>query len=195
MGGGAGSRVSLRGAGHDKGGFDVGTGAGFNHRVSSDQPAPVTAPDHPVTRALAPALRARLLGSGLLATGLAVVVLLVVAGVVGLPAAVVTGVVALATIGVVVLLLLLGPRHWVVRLDADGYRVRALRSARTRSARWTDVLDLRTTTLEGVRCLVVRLRDGGTTTLPVDVVEGDPEELTALFSACLDRSHGYRRLR
>lgn len=173
----------------------MGTGAGFNRTVPADARPAVPAPDQPVTRALAPALRARLLGSGLLATGLAVVVLLVLSGLVGLPAAVVTGVVALATVGVLALLLLLGPRHWVLRLDADGYRVRGLRSARARSARWTDVLDLRTTTVEGTRRLVVRLRDGRTTTLPVDVVEGDPEELTALFSACLDRSHGYRRLR
>ncbi len=182
----------------DKGGFDLDTGAGFNHLVApdtSDTPASVPAPDQPVTRALAPALRARLLGSGLVATGLVVVLLLVLSGLVGLPGAVVTGVVVLATIGVVVLLALLGPRHWVVRLDADGYRLRGLRTARARSARWTDVLDLRTTRVDGTRRLVVRLRDGRTTTVPVDVVEGDAEELTRLFSACLDRSHGYRRLR
>lgn len=174
------------------------TGAGFNHRVarsSYDPPASVPPPDAPVTRPLSPVLRARLLGSGLLATGLVVVVLLVLGGLVGIPAPVVTGVVALATVGIVVLLALLGPRHWVVRLDADGYRVRGLRSARVRAARWSDVLDLRATTIEGTRCLVVRLRDGRTTTLPVDVVAGDPDELTRLFEACLDRSHGYRRLR
>ncbi len=190
--------MSPRCADGDKGGFDVGTGAGFNHRVarsSYDPPASVPPPEAPVARALAPALRARLLGSGLLATGLVVVLLLVVGGLVGVPSAVVSGVVALATVGIVTLLALLGPRHWVVRLDADGYRTRGLRSVRPRSARWTDVLDLRATRVEGVRCLVVRLRDGSEATLPVDVVEGDPDELTGLFSACLDRSHGYRRLR
>lgn len=182
----------------DKGGFDVDTGAGFNHRVarsSYDPPASASPTDEILRRPLSPVLRARLLGSGLLATGLVVVLLLVLGGLLGIPAPVVTGVVALATIGILVLLGLLGPRHWVVRLDDDGYRVRGLRSAHVTSARWSDVLDLRAATIEGTRCLVVRLRDGRQTTIPVDVVAGDADELTRRFEAYLDRSHGYRRLR
>ena len=101
----------------------------------------------------------------------------------------------LAAVGVVALGLLLGLRHWVLRLDEHGYRVRALRSAEARSARWTDVLDLQAATLHGQRCVVLRLRDGRTTTLPVDVLEGDATSLTEALSAHLDRGHGYRRLR
>ena len=101
----------------------------------------------------------------------------------------------LALVGVVTLGLLVGVRHWVLRLDETGYRVRALRTAEARSARWTDVLDLQTRTMSGARCVVLRLRDGRTTALPVDVIEGDPAALTETLTAHLDRGHGYRRLR
>ncbi|GAB3653764.1 hypothetical protein GCM10027596_04620 [Nocardioides korecus] len=154
-----------------------------------------TGPDRPEDWALAPALRARLLGAGLTAVGVVVVVAVLLGAVVGLPAAVTTVLVVLAGLAVVGLGLLLGPRRWVLRLTEDGYRVRALRSAQARSARWTDVLDLQATTTAGSRCVVLRLRDGRTTTIPVDVVEGDAEELTRTISAHLDRGHGYRRLR
>ena len=144
---------------------------------------------------LATALRVRLLGSGLVLIGLLVALGAVVTWVAGLSGAVVSVLVVLALLGVLGLGLVLGLRHWVVRLDADGYRVRGLRVARAKAARWNDVLDLRTTTVGGTRCVVLRLRDGRTTTLPVDVLEGDPDELTRALSAHLDRSHGYRRLR
>ena len=83
----------------------------------------------------------------------------------------------------------------MLRLDEHGYRVRALRSAEARSARWTDVLDLQATTVAGQRCVVLRLRDGRTTTLPVDAIEGGSTALVQTLTEHLDRGHGYRRLR
>ncbi len=145
--------------------------------------------------ALAPHMRARLLGTGLVAIGTVVVLGVLLAWLADLPTALVSGVVALALIGVVVLGLLLGIRHWVLRLDEHGYRVRGLRTAEARSARWSDVLDLNATTLAGQRCVVLRLRDGRTTSLPVDVIEGGSTRLTKAISEHLDRGHGYRRLR
>lgn len=145
--------------------------------------------------ALAPALRARLFGTGLVAIGVVVLLGVVVSWLASLPTVFVSGLVALAVVGVVTLGMLVGVRHWVLRLDAHGYRVRALRSAEAKSARWSDVLDLKTATLGGQRCVVLRLRDGRTTTLPVDVLEGDSTTLTETLSAHLDRGHGYRRLR
>ena len=144
---------------------------------------------------MAPALRARMLGTGLTALGVVVAVGVVVTWLTGLSPAVITGLVVLALAGVVTLGLLLGVRRWVLRLDDEGYRVRALRSAQARSARWTDVLDLQARTVSGNRCVVLRLRDGRTTTIPVDVLEGDATALTDALSAHLDRGHGYRRLR
>ena len=160
---------------------------------------PETAPPAPSgTRsdfALAPALRARLLGTGLVALGAVVLVGVLVTWLADLPAAVVTGLVVLAVVGVVALGFLVGVRHWVLRLDDLGYRVRVLRTAQARSARWTDVLDLQASTVSGQRCVVLRLRDGRTTALPVDAIEGGPTQLTEALTARLDRGHGYRRLR
>jgi hypothetical protein len=144
--------------------------------------------------ALAPALRFRLLGTGLLTIGTVVVLGALVTWLGDLPSAVVSGLVILAVVGVFVLGLLLGVRHWVLRLDAHGYRVRGLRSAEARSARWTDVLDVQATAVSGHRCVVLRLRDGRTTTLPTDLIEGGRTKLAQTLSAHLDRGHGYRRL-
>ncbi len=149
----------------------------------------------PVTRPLAPALRARLLGSGILVLGVVVLVAVAATWALSLPDLVVTVVVALAVAALLALLGLLLPAHWVVRLDDDGYRVRALRSTQARAARWSDVRDVQAGTVDGVRCTMLRLRDGRTATLPVDAVAGDPEQLTALIAELLDRSRGYRRLR
>ena len=149
----------------------------------------------PTSFSLAPALRARLLGSGLVAIGTVVLLGMLVTWLADLPTAYVSGLVVLALVGVITLALLLGRRNWVLRLDEHGYRVRALRSAEVRSARWTDVLDLQATTVAGQRCVVLRLRDGRTTTLPVDAIEGGSTGLTAALTEHLDRGHGYRRLR
>jgi hypothetical protein len=129
------------------------------------------------------------------AIGLVVALGVLVTWVVGLPTVFVSGLVVLGGVGAVALGLLVGVRRWVLRLDANGYRVRVLRTAEARSARWSDVLDLQTATVSGTRCLVLRLRDGRTTALPVDAIEGDPAVLTEALTAHLDRGHGYRRLR
>ncbi len=156
---------------------------------------PVTrTPADPVDFALAPALRARALGTGLVAIGVVIALGVLLTWLADLPGAIVSGLVVLALVGVVTLGLLVGVRHWVLRLDETGYRVRVLRTE-ARSARWTDVLDLQAGTVSGVRCLVLRLRDGRTTALPVDALEGDAASLTEALTQHLDRGHGYRRLR
>jgi hypothetical protein len=164
--------------------------------MSNPPSTPRSAPaDGPVDFALAPALRARLLGSGLVAIGVVVVLGVLLSWLVGLSAVFVTGLVALAVVGVIVLGLLVGLRHWVLRLDEYGYRVRGLRTAEARSARWTDVLDVQSATVSGQRCVVLRLRDGRTTALPVAAIEGSDTALIESITAHLDRGHGYRRLR
>jgi hypothetical protein len=162
--------------------------------VTPPPPGPPPAPTKPVEYALAPALRGRLLGTGLVAIGAAVALGVLVAWVTGLPTAFVSGLVVLGAVGVVVLGFMVGLKRWVVRLDDTGYRVRVLRTAEARSARWTDVLDLQTSTVSGTRCAVLRLRDGRTTAVPVDAIEGDPTVFVETLTAHLDRGHGYRRL-
>ena len=90
-------------------------------------------------------------------------------------------------------MLLLGRRRYVVRLDDTGYRVRFVRGVGRAQARWTDVEDLATTHVSGSPCIVLRLRDGATSTVPVDLIEGDREELVDELRRRLDAGHGYRR--
>jgi hypothetical protein len=51
-----------------------------------------------------------------------------------------------------------------------------------------------TTTVAGARCVVLRLRDGRSTTIPVDVLAGDREEFVRTLQRLLDGGHGLRRL-
>ncbi|MGN6251458.1 MAG: hypothetical protein ACTHNS_06560 [Marmoricola sp.] len=125
---------------------------------------------------LAPALRARLMGVALLGLGALLVVVTIVVFLAELPVGVLTAFVVLVVIGVFVLGGALVRRWYVVRLDEVGYQVRFVRGAGVRSARWDDVLDATTASVAGARCLVLRLRDGRSTTIPVDLVEGDSEE-------------------
>lgn len=142
--------------------------------------------------ALTASARLRLLGSGLAVVGVVVVLVVLVASLAGAPSALVTAVVVLGGLGVLGLGLLLGVRRWVVRLDRIGYRVRGLRAGAT-AARWVDVLDLQAVNSGRTRCVVLRLRDGRTTVLPVDSVEGGPVRLTALLREHLDQGRGGRR--
>lgn len=124
---------------------------------------------------LSPALAARLVG--LLTVGVALLVFAATAAsallewppLVLLPVAIA----ALATIVGVGTHLRRVP---AVRLDGDGYRVRLVRGAGVRQARWRDVAEVATTTRDGTSCVLVRLEDGRTTTIPAGVLAADREE-------------------
>jgi hypothetical protein len=143
---------------------------------------------------LAQALRVRLLGVALAVVGLVVLVVALVVVVADLPVGVLTGLVVLVATGVGVLAFLLGRRRYVVRLDDTGYRIRFVRGVGRGQARWTEVEDLTTAVVSGTRCVVLRLRDGGTSTVPVNLIEGDPEAFVDELQRRLDAGHGYRRL-
>ncbi len=90
----------------------------------------------------------------------------------------------LGLVGALVLGWWLRRRAWVLRLDAEGYRVRLVRGSRVRAAAWGDVREVLTTTTAGHPMLVLRLADrpgggGGAreTVVPVEVLAGDREEL------------------
>jgi hypothetical protein len=144
--------------------------------------------------ALAPGLRARLMGIFLTVVGAAVLGVSAVVLAAELPTGTIAGLLVLAAIGVVVLALLLGRRWYVVRLDDTGYRVRLVRGVGRAQARWTEVEDLTTAVVSGTQCVVLRLRDGQTTTVPVNLIEGDREEFVDELQRRLDTGHGYRRL-
>lgn len=139
---------------------------------------------------LAPQLRARLMGIFLATVGVTLLVVTVVVVAFDLPGDVLSAVVILTVVGVFVLGFLLVRRWYVVQVDDIGYRVRFVRGAGETNARWADVEDLATSEVHGSRCLVIRLRDGRSTTIPVDLIEGDREELVDELKRRLSGRHG-----
>ncbi len=121
---------------------------------------------------LSPALGARLVG--LLIVALAVLMFLVtgVVAVLNLHTLVLVPA-ALAVLAVVFAVGALVRGATVVHLDDEGYRVRLIRGAGVKQAAWTDVREAVAANPRGVRCVVLRLRDDRTTTIPVDAVAAD----------------------
>jgi hypothetical protein len=78
-------------------------------------------------------------------------------------------------------------RAYVVRLDALGYQVRLLRGAGVKRARWADVAEASPADVRGVPCVVLALRDGRTTTVPVAVLAADRDEVVGRLRDLLRR--------
>ncbi|CAM3174815.1 hypothetical protein NODU109028_01665 [Nocardioides dubius] len=136
---------------------------------------------------LAPSLAARLLG--LIIVGFALVVLVATAivmlfatSILVLTAAIVVTIVGLFSIG-----WYLTQRAWVVRLGPDGYQVRFVRGAGAKQARWGDVEEVVTDTVAGAPCLILRLRNGEATVIPVEVLAVDREQFVREISTYLPR--------
>jgi hypothetical protein len=142
----------------------------------------------------APPLVVRFLGLVLAALGLLTVLAVTLAALLDVPSAVsvVVVVVVLAVVATGLVLTRLTP---LVHLDDAGYRVRLLRGAGVRAARWRDVEDVVTATVHGHDCVVLRLRDGRTTTVPVAVLDAPREVFVQDLRSHLDVGHGYRRIR
>jgi hypothetical protein len=136
----------------------------------------------------------RLVGAVLVLSGL--LVLLLVAGVVLLPVPgpILTVAVVLAVVAVLATTLTVRSVD-VVRLEKSGYRVRLLRGAGVRQAGWKDVEDVVATTVAGERCVQVRLRDGRSTIIPVDLLAGRTDDFVRDLQQHLNTGHGYRPLR
>ncbi len=143
----------------------------------------------------APPLVVRFLGLVLVGLGVLTVLAVVLTTVLDLPGGVVTAIVVLVVVAVVGVGLVLTRLTPLVHLDEAGYRVRLLRGAGVRAARWRDVEDVVTTTVHGHDCVVLRLRDGRTTTLPVAVLDAPREVFVQDLRTHLDAGHGYRRIR
>ncbi|MCW2792947.1 MAG: hypothetical protein JWO76_2045 [Nocardioides sp.] len=143
---------------------------------------------------LSPALNARL--TGLLLVVLAVVLFAVTAivALLHLPPDLLVVVAVLGLVSVFATGYLLNRRAYVVRLDEDGYRVRLIRGAGVTTARWSEVEDAATGTPRGIPCVVLRLVDGRTTTIPVAALAADREEFVRDLQAHLQRGQGLRPL-
>ena len=138
----------------------------------------------------------RLAGLGLVLVGLFALLVVLVAALASLPGAVLTTgllVALVAWVGVLVGIAVLR-RSEVVRFDDVGYRIRNIRGAGVREARWTEVEDATAPTVLDDRCVRLRLRDGRTTTIPVDVLRGSADAFVRDLQEHLDTGHGYRSL-
>ena len=142
----------------------------------------------------APPLVVRFLGLVLVALGLLTVLAVTLAVLLDVPA-LITGVVLVVVLAVVATGFILTRLTPLVHLDEAGYRVRLLRGAGVRAARWRDVEDVVTATVHGHDCVVLRLRDGRTTTVPVAVLDAPREVFVQDLRTHLDAGHGYRRIR
>ncbi len=174
------ARVGKGSAGPGPGGAGC-EGVRFNRGVSSDY-------------RFSRALLVRSVGALLVLLGLLVLLLAVLVVAVDLPRGVLTAAVVAAGVLVVAAALTASRLSTVLSFDETGYRVRLLRGAGVRAARWREVEDAVTATIAGHECVVLRLKDGRTTTIPVDVLETSPAALLDELTRRLDRGHGYRRL-
>jgi hypothetical protein len=86
-------------------------------------------------------------------------------------------------------------RAWVLRCTTDGYAVRLVRGAGVTDARWISVEDAVTTVRHEVPCVVLRLKDGRTTTIPVGVLAVDKEQFVRELQERLQASRGLRPYR
>jgi hypothetical protein len=116
----------------------------------------------------------RLMGLCLVLGGLVVLLLAALVAVTALPGLVLL-VAVIAVSAVTIVLGVAARRGSVVRLDGTGYRVRFVRGAGVHEAMWNQVEDVATTTVAGQKCVLLRLRDGRTTTVPVGVLAGSPD--------------------
>jgi len=132
-------------------------------------------PSAPSDYRLAPLLAARLVGALLVCLALVLLLATVLVAVLDLsPDLLVVG----AGLGVVVVLLvgyLLTRRTTVVHLDEQGFRVRLVRGAGVSQGTWQEVQEVVTATPDGLPVLVLRLRGGRTTTIPVTILATDRE--------------------
>ncbi|MET1060396.1 MAG: hypothetical protein ABWX84_12405 [Nocardioides sp.] len=136
---------------------------------------------------LSPLLAARLLGASLVVFGLLVFLATAVVVLFSAPVLILTITVCACVVGVFATGWFLTRKAYVVHLDEEGYHVRYVRGAGVDRARWADVEDAVTTTVAGSRCVVLRLRDGRSTTIPVDVLVGDRDEFVQQVLAYLNR--------
>ncbi len=137
----------------------------------------------------------RMLGLLVAVAGGAIVLAAVLVAIAGLPRAVLTTAVLVGTVAVAAAGALAVRRATVVRLDEQGYRVRFVRGAGVTRGRWKDVEDVVATSVGGARCVVLRRRDGGTTTIPVGILDTGSNEFVQDLQQHLNHGHGYRPVR
>ena len=134
---------------------------------------------------LAPAVVLRSAGAAFVLLAVVVVALSVVASLADWSFLLAGAVAGLGLLGVAGGAWWAAARAYVVRLDSLGYEVRLVRGAGVKRARWADVAQASTAEVGGQPCVVLALRDGRTTTVPVGVLAGDRDEFVTRVRALL----------
>ncbi len=143
---------------------------------------------------LSPALAARLVGLLLVVLALGLFVVTALVAILDLTPDLLVVLAVLGLVGVFATGWLLTRRAYVVRLDDKGYRVRLIRGAGVDAAGWKQVEDAVTSTPRGVAAVVLTLKDGRTTTIPVAALAADREDFVRDLQAHLQRGQGLRPL-
>ena len=144
---------------------------------------------------LAPLVVARFMGLALMLLAVVVFAMTAVIAISGIGWGWLALTVAVGAGAIAVLVWWLRLRAYVVRCTPEGYSVRFVRGAGVKDGRWRDVEDAVAATPHGVQCLVLRLRDGGTTSIPVALLAIDKEEFVREMQRHLGRGQGARPLR
>lgn len=143
---------------------------------------------------LAPALAVRFVGGLLVVLAGLLAVLTVLVAVLDLPLGVLVGAAALGVVAVLAAAYVVLRAVPVVHLGTDGYRVRLVRGVGVDRAPWPDVREAVTASPSGTPVVVLKLRDGRTTTIPVQALDGDREEFVRDLQRHLQHGHGLRPL-
>ncbi len=141
---------------------------------------------------LAPAVAARLLGVVLCGVAVLILVSTLLIAVLDLHTAFLLVPVLVTLASLVACWWLWREKGWVVKFTDEGYRVQWVRGVGAASARWRDVEDAVTTTLLEAPVVVLRLRDGRTTTIPVEMLAMDREAFARDLQEHLQRGQGLR---
>lgn len=156
---------------------------------------PMSSAAEPVTYPLAPTVVARFVGLGLVAVALLMFAGTALVAALDLPADLLVVLLIASVGGVGALAWWLRGRAWVLRCDAEGYAVRLVRGAGVTHGRWVQVEDAVTATRHGVPCVVLRLRDGRTTTIPVGVLAVDKDAFVRDLQDRLQSARGLKPYR
>lgn len=142
---------------------------------------------------LAPQLAARLLGFALLFLGGLVFFATAAVVLLRAPVGLLSAAVVIAIVGVFTIGWLLNRRAYILRVTDDGYRIRFVRGAGVKQARWVDVEEAVTDTIAGSPCVVLRLRNGTATTIPVEMLAIDREQFVRELQGHLEGKSGSPR--
>ncbi|CAB4713280.1 MAG: hypothetical protein F2667_08295 [Actinobacteria bacterium] len=140
------------------------------------------------------AFAARFVGLALVLVAVVMFVGTAVVALAGLSGDLLVVLLVLGVVGVFVLGWWLRARASILHVDADGYTVHLVRGAGVKQARWKDVEDAATATPHGIACVVLRLRDGRTTSIPVQALAVDRDQFVRELQRRLRDGQGLRPL-